>query len=113
IVSHDLGVVAQFAEQLLVMYAGTIVESGSTRTLLTSPRHPYTQGLLASIPPLGGQVQRRLDSIPGNPPLITNLPGGCLFAPRCKFRFEPCAAKRPLLTGDGRHAVACYLSTLS
>lgn len=112
IVTHDLGVAAQFAESLFVMYAGTVVERGSTRTLLTSPKHPYTQGLLASIPPLDGQIHQRLDSIPGNPPLITDLPTGCLFAPRCKFCFEACARKRPSLIDDGDHSVACYLSNL-
>lgn len=108
IVTHDLGVVAEFADRILVMYAGGLVETGSTTDLFTAPLHPYTKGLLDSMPPLTGPRQRRLKSIPGNPPLITKMPPGCAFAPRCAFRFERCTEQRPELEDHDGHAAACF-----
>ncbi len=108
LVTHDLGVVAEIADRVLVMYAGRIVEQGSTRDLFTDPWHPYSWGLHDSIPPLEGPRPRRLRSIAGSPPSLLNLPPGCAFAPRCRFRFARCA-ERPPLFGEGAHRAACFL----
>jgi peptide/nickel transport system ATP-binding protein len=108
IITHDLGVVAELADRVHVMYAGRIVEEGSRDNIFARPWHPYSWGLHDSIPPLEGPKPRRLSSIPGSPPSITNLPSGCPFAPRCAFRFERCALRPPLEGHDG-HAAACFL----
>ena len=82
LITHDIGVVAESCDRVLVMYAGQIVESGTVEQVLRTPKHPYTQGLLASLPQIGGP-RRRLASIPGQPPDLAHLPPGCPFAPRC------------------------------
>ncbi len=87
LITHDLGVVAEIADRVAVMYAGRIVEEADTQTLLNDPRHPYTQGLIASIPVLG-RVRERLEVIPGSVPNLIDLPPGCRFASRCKPRVE-------------------------
>jgi oligopeptide/dipeptide ABC transporter ATP-binding protein len=87
LITHDLGVVAEMASRISVMYAGRIVEEADVRTLFKDPRHPYTQGLLASIPVLG-RVKKDLEVIPGTVPNLINLPPGCRFAPRCRARVE-------------------------
>jgi peptide/nickel transport system ATP-binding protein len=109
LVTHDLGVVADIADRVMVMYAGRIVERASKREAFALPWHPYTWGLHDSIPPLRGPRPHRLPSIPGSPPSLTSLPPGCAFAPRCAYRFEKCA-ERPLLEGHDGHEVACHLS---
>ncbi len=86
LITHDLGVVAEVCDRVLVMYAGQIVESGTAAQLFKEPKHPYTQGLLASLPHIGGQRSRRLPSIPGQPPDLANLPPGCPFFARCSQR---------------------------
>lgn len=108
-VSHDLGVVAEVADRIMVMYGGTIVESGTTEDLFVRPLHPYSLGLKASIPPLSGVRPKRLWSIPGGSPsaLTTPVPG-CAFAPRCQHRFDACA-ERPRLSSAAAHLVACHL----
>jgi peptide/nickel transport system ATP-binding protein len=107
-ITHDMGVIAEIADRVLVMYGGRVVERGSKRDLFLNPQHPYTRALLDSIPPLKGPRPRRLRSIPGSPPsLFDDLPG-CCFAPRCPLRFEKCAAK-PELVGTA-HAAACFLA---
>jgi oligopeptide/dipeptide ABC transporter ATP-binding protein len=88
LITHDLGVVAEMADRVAVMYAGRIVEEAAVRELFRDPRHPYTRGLLESIP--GGARGGRLHAIPGTVPAIGRLPPGCTFAPRCPQRFEPC-----------------------
>src|SRR5213078_1987658 len=93
LITHDLGVVAETADRVAVMYAGRIVETGPVRAIFHSPRHPYTQGLLASIP--GGTPGQRLRAIDGSVPLLGALPPGCAFNPRCPDRFEPCTAAPP------------------
>ncbi len=108
LVTHDLGVVAETADRVLVMYAGRIVETGSTRDIFVDPWHPYCWGLHDSIPPLQGARPRRLRSIPGSPPSLLDLPEGCAFAPRCRYRFARCA-ERPALAGEGAHRAACFL----
>jgi peptide/nickel transport system ATP-binding protein len=107
LITHNMGVVAEVADRVMVMYAGRIVERGSKRDLFKSPWHPYTWGLLDSIPPLEGARPRRLRSIAGSPPSLSSLPRGCAFGPRCRFRFEQCG-ERPPLAGN-THAAACFL----
>jgi len=108
LITHDMGVVAEVADRVMVMYAGRIVERGSKRDLFTQPWHPYSWGLHDSIPPLEGRKPHRLPSIPGNPPSLFDLPAGCPFAPRCPYRFEKCDAPPPL-EGHGGHEAACFL----
>ena len=105
-ITHDMGVMAEIADRMMVMYAGRIVERGGKRDLFLSPRHPYTRALLDSIPPLSGEKPRRLRSIPGAPPNLLNRPAGCAFAPRCLQAFERCSGE-PALTSEA-HAVACF-----
>jgi peptide/nickel transport system ATP-binding protein len=109
LITHNMGVVAEVADRIMVMYAGRIVERGSTREMFRSPWHPYTWGLLDSIPPLQGRRPRRLKSIAGTPPSLLALPKGCAFGPRCRFRFHRCD-ERPLLAGANGHEAACFLS---
>ena len=105
-ITHDMGVMAEIADRMMVMYAGRVVERGSKQDLFQSPQHPYTRALLDSIPPLSGTKPRRLTAIPGLPPNLLNRPPGCAFAPRCLHRFEKCGAE-PALIGNGR-AAACF-----
>jgi oligopeptide/dipeptide ABC transporter ATP-binding protein len=108
LITHDLGVVAGLADHVLVMYAGRSVELGSTREVFTSPRMPYTAGLLGSIPNLD-QQGGRLRPIPGAPPSLINLPPGCPFSPRCPLVVEECMTTEPdLYETDLRdHTAAC------
>ena len=109
LITHDLGVVAEMAQRVAVMYAGRIVEHAAVKDLFSSPKHPYTKGLLASIPG-GDPPGSRLSAIPGTVPLLTALPPGCSFAPRCPCRFEPCSTAHPGDTAlDRGRTVKCYL----
>ena len=103
LITHDLGVVAEMADRVAVMYAGRVVEEGAVRDLLKGPRHPYMRGLLDSMP--GGPPGSKLRAIPGVVPAIGHLPPGCAFAPRCSRRFETCDAAMPALVNGTR----CYL----
>jgi oligopeptide/dipeptide ABC transporter ATP-binding protein len=106
-ITHDLGVVAQVADRVAVMYAGRIVEEGSAREVLRTPRHPYTQGLLAASPTL---ERGRLTPIPGTVPQLTALPPGCAFEPRCAVRVAECTRGVPELRGaSSGHAARCIL----
>ena len=112
-ITHDLGVIAEIAERILVMYAGKIVESGPTDPIFETPKHPYTQGLLQSIPKLGERAEqgrRQLQEITGIVPSLYNLPAGCRFCPRCPHAMEICNQSVPDLieVGDA-HKVRCYL----
>ena len=108
LITHDLGVIAEMADRVAVMYAGRIVEQAMVGDLLTSPAHPYTRGLLACIP--GGDPGTRLSAIPGTVPVLGQLPPGCAFAPRCPNRFEPCDKQPPgVTTIAAAHSVRCYL----
>ncbi len=109
LVTHDLGVVAETVDRVMVMYAGRIVEKGTTRELFTDPWHPYSWGLHDSIPPLEGQRPRRLRSIPGSPPSLLSLPRGCSFQARCHFRFAKCVERPELFGEEGAHRAACFL----
>ena len=105
LITHDLGVVAQTAQRVIVMYAGKKVEEADVETLFANPRHPYTRGLMASIPAvpsLGANADARLVEIPGMVPSLTNLPKGCAFAPRCALAIERCREEYPPLAGLGR-----------
>jgi peptide/nickel transport system ATP-binding protein len=112
IVTHDIGVVAQMADEIAVMYAGRIVETATTEALLSGPEHPYTWGLLRSIPTLDGPRVEQLEPIPGSPPSLIDPPSGCHFHPRCAYaqpdhaRIDP--ELLPLPT-DPAHKVACLL----
>jgi oligopeptide/dipeptide ABC transporter ATP-binding protein len=109
IITHNLGVVARYADRVNVMYAGRIVERGTARELYANPRHPYTLGLLRSVPRLDVPRRLRLDPIEGQPPDLTRLPPGCAFRPRCAFRVERCAAETPALRPIGPgHVTACW-----
>ena len=106
-ITHDLGVVAQVADRIAVMYAGRIVEEGPTREVLAAPRHPYTQGLLRASPTL---ERGKLTPIPGTVPQLTALPPGCAFEPRCSLRRAECAAAVPALrTATPEHTARCVL----
>jgi oligopeptide/dipeptide ABC transporter ATP-binding protein len=113
LITHDLGVVAEMANRVAVMYAGRIVEQSDVRTLFASPKHPYTQGLMGSIPILGN-IKGRLEVIPGMVPNLVDLPPGCRFAPRCKARIEHqlniCTEIEPdLIPVPSDHIVRCWL----
>jgi oligopeptide/dipeptide ABC transporter ATP-binding protein len=110
IITHNLGVVARYADRVNVMYAGRIVERGSARDVYRRPRHPYTLGLLRSVPRLDEPRRARLEPIEGQPPDLTRLGAGCAFAPRCAYRVERCALQAPALgptEGEG-HLAACW-----
>ena len=108
LVTHDMGVIAETADRVAVMYAGRIVEVGPVAEVLGTPRHPYTAGLMASIPRIGPRPDV-LPQIEGAMPRPHARPPGCAFAPRCPRRFAPCDTRRPELTGTATLAVACHL----
>jgi oligopeptide/dipeptide ABC transporter ATP-binding protein len=110
IITHNLGVVARYADRVNVMYAGKIIERGTARELYGNPRHPYTLGLLRSVPRLDEPRRARLDPIEGQPPDLTRLPPGCAFVPRCAFRVERCVREVPPLRpiGASGHVSACW-----
>ncbi|WP_099159643.1 ABC transporter ATP-binding protein [Virgibacillus ndiopensis] len=109
LITHDLGVVAEMCDRVVVMYAGEVVEESDVYTLFENPKHPYTKGLIGSVPKLGQDVEK-LDSIPGNVPIPTNMPSGCKFAPRCEFAMDICWKKDPvLLETNDKHACRCWL----
>ncbi len=107
LITHDMGVIAETADRVAVMYAGRIAEIGEVRELVGDPLHPYTQGLMAAIPTLEARPER-LMQIPGAMPRLAALPRGCAFAPRCPRAFERCA-KRPPLIAVGDRGAACWL----
>jgi oligopeptide/dipeptide ABC transporter ATP-binding protein len=109
LITHDLGVVAEMADRVAVMYAGRLVEEAPVEELFADPRHPYTRGLMNSMP--GGAPGARLKAIQGTVPALGQLPPGCAFAPRCPERFAPCTSAPPGLTALGEErSVRCYLA---
>jgi peptide/nickel transport system ATP-binding protein len=112
IITHDLGVVTEIAQRVLVMYAGEIVESGPTQDILEKPFHPYSKGLIASVPKLGfkKEMGARLNEIPGNVPSLDKRPSGCPFHPRCSWAMEECKTQNPQLRQlDAHRQVSCHL----
>lgn len=110
LVTHDLGVVAEMADQVIVMYAGQVVEAADVFTLFRAPQHPYTQGLMKSIPRLD-QQRERLFAIPGAVPSLKDIPSGCRFHPRCPFAVRRCEEENPeLIPAEKGHRVRCWLA---
>jgi oligopeptide transport system ATP-binding protein len=109
-ISHDLGVIAGLAQTVNVMYAGSIVERGAVNDIYKTPYHPYTKGLLASMPRLDQITEKKLTSIPGKPPNLARLGAGCPFLPRCTYSKEICSVDMPPLNtiGDSEHLVRCW-----
>ena len=109
LISHDLGVISEVSDRVMVMYAGRVVEQAPADMLFSAPSHPYTRGLLDALPELDGPV-KRLEAIPGTVPAPTAMPTGCAFAPRCRSAMSTCQEARPqllpLLTDE--HTVACW-----
>jgi peptide/nickel transport system ATP-binding protein len=109
LITHDLGVVAEVASEVAVMYAGKLVETGPAAAVFDDPQHPYTIGLMASMPALAGP-RRRLATIPGLVPTVETMPSGCRFATRCPFAAPACAAEPPLRAIGPGHRVACHFA---
>jgi peptide/nickel transport system ATP-binding protein len=112
-ITHDLGVVAELADDILVMYGGKCIEYGAAADLFRHPEHPYAWGLLGSMPRVDREVRERLTPIPGTPPSLINLPSGCSFHPRCAFAGLdgiPCNTVEPKLLANGSHPTACHLA---
>ena len=107
-ISHDMGVISQMADRVAVMYAGQLVEYAEGEKIFTEPKHPYTQGLQAAIPRLDEEKDTLL-SIPGNVPMLYELPKGCIFSPRCAHATERCRNERPALVENSGHLVRCFL----
>ena len=113
LITHDLGVVAEVADDVVVMYAGSAMEKADRYEIFGASHHPYTEGLLQSLPAYGG-VRERLHPIPGQPPSLINLPGGCPFHPRCPYVMDRCRVEEPPLFevgGNPTHTSACWLTT--
>jgi oligopeptide transport system ATP-binding protein len=109
LITHDLGVVARYADRVAVMYGGRVVETAPARELYNNPRHPYTKGLMASVPSLDGTPGERLKTIEGQPPDLANLPPGCSFAPRCPYVKDQCLSEKPELEHVAeKHQRACF-----
>ena len=111
IITHNLGVVARYADRVNVMYAGKIIERGTAREIYANPRHPYTLGLLRSVPRLDEPRKSKLNPIEGQPPDLMRLPAGCAFSPRCRYAVDRCTSDVPPLlpVGDG-HDAACWVA---
>ncbi len=112
IITHNLGVVARYADRVNVMYAGKMIEQGTAREVYANPRHPYTLGLLRSVPRLDEPRKSKLQPIDGQPPDLTQLPAGCSFAPRCAFKIDRCTRELPPLktVGGPSHLSACWVA---
>ena len=111
IITHNLGVVARYADRVNVMYAGKVIESGASLEIYHHPQHPYTLGLLHSVPRLDKPRKEKLDPIEGQPPDLINLPAGCSFRPRCRFAGEKCGEViPPLVDLGGGHCCACWFA---
>jgi oligopeptide transport system ATP-binding protein len=108
-ITHDLGIVAGLAERVIVMYAGYIVEFAEVDDIYDHPSHPYTQGLLGSLPRLDETTHEQLKSIEGFPPELIGMPAGCPFKPRCAYAFEKCDLNPPLMPLNAGHLSACWL----
>jgi oligopeptide/dipeptide ABC transporter ATP-binding protein len=109
IITHNLGVVARYADRVNVMYAGKIIETGTAKDIYHTPKHPYTLALLKSVPRIDQPRVAKLDPVQGQPPDLSKLDGGCAFRPRCRYATDKCAQSIPELEKiDGVHAAACF-----
>lgn len=108
LITHDMGVIAETADRVAVMYAGRVAEIGPVKEVIHAPRHPYTSGLMSSIPKLG-DAREKLAQIDGAMPRLNAIPPGCAFSPRCPERFARCSAERPSLLAAGANQAACWL----
>jgi peptide/nickel transport system ATP-binding protein len=109
LITHDMGVIAETADRVCVLYAGRLAEIGGVRDVVKRPQHPYTAGLMAAIPSLGDALGARLAQIPGSMPRLGAIPDGCAFHPRCSFAFDRCIAERPPLYATACGETACFL----
>ncbi len=110
LITHDMGVIAETADRVAVMYAGRLAEIGPVRDVIKAAKHPYTEGLMGSIPSLEGDAEQ-LVQIPGSMPRLNAIPSGCAFHPRCVHAFGPCTTERPEITPTDSNEVACWLHT--
>jgi peptide/nickel transport system ATP-binding protein len=109
VITHDISILYQIADTILVMYAGQLAEKASTETIIHSPLHPYTKLLISSLPTVGVKVsEKRLHGIPGSPPLLLNPPQGCRFRDRCPLVFDQCMNVPPFVEIEPGHSVACW-----
>jgi len=109
VITHNLGVVARYADRVNIMYAGKIIERGTAREIYSNPRHPYTIGLLNSVPRLDLPRRAKLEPIEGQPPDLINVPVGCSFRARCRWAIDKCATDTPPLANlDEGHMAACF-----
>jgi len=109
VITHDISILYQIADSIMIMYAGKLAERASTSVIINSPRHPYTKLLISSLPEVGVKYsEKRLTGIPGNPPLLINPPTGCRFRERCPIAFEKCLEEPPFIEVDKGHHVACW-----
>src|SRR5690606_31665756 len=109
LITHDMGVIAETADRVCVLYAGRLAEIGPVRDVVERPQHPYTHGLMAAIPTLKGDPSERLAQIPGAMPRLDAIPAGCAFNPRCDYAFERCPRERPEPYRAGASDAACFL----
>ncbi|MEQ8197949.1 MAG: ABC transporter ATP-binding protein, partial [Clostridiaceae bacterium] len=110
LITHDLGVVADLADKIFVMYAGNIMEEGTVEDIFYRSKHPYTKGLLNSVPNPDENIKKKLVPIDGQQPDLLNLPKGCPFSPRCKYAMKICLKQKPETTCiNGEHKVSCWL----
>ncbi|MXX02523.1 MAG: ABC transporter ATP-binding protein [Gemmatimonadetes bacterium] len=107
-ITHDLGVIADMADEIMIMYAGQVVETGSPERIFYQPAHPYTWGLLESAPRINREKSTKLSTIPGTVPSPLNLPEGCAFAPRCRYATEQCTSMPPVEETEPGHSVRCW-----
>jgi peptide/nickel transport system ATP-binding protein len=109
LITHDMGVIAETADRVAVMYAGRVAEIGPVRDVVRQPHHPYTRGLMGAIPSAQGDIAARLTQIPGSMPRLTAIPQGCAFNPRCPHVFDRCRRERPEPLPAGSSQAACWL----
>uniref|UniRef100_A0A7C4L1N8 ABC transporter ATP-binding protein n=1 Tax=Bellilinea caldifistulae TaxID=360411 RepID=A0A7C4L1N8_9CHLR len=109
VITHDISILYQIADSILIMYAGVLAEKAPTRSIIESPRHPYTRLLISALPEVGVRfAEKRLQGIPGNPPLLLNPPTGCRFRERCPLAYERCLEEPPFIEVERDHFVACW-----
>ncbi len=112
VVTHDISILYQIADSILVMYAGKMAEKAATETIIRSPRHPYTRLLISSLPEIGVKyTEKKLKGIPGNPPMLLNPPAGCRFRDRCPLAFDKCVEEPPFIEVEPNHFIACWKET--